>query len=102
MLRKIFGSKREEATGSRRKLCNLELRGLYSSLNSIRVVKARRMLRAGRGTYWEKRNFNTSSVGELKERTTWKNYSWMWDHINVNLKEAGLDSVNFIYLPQKR
>jgi len=35
-------------------------------------------------------------------RTTWKNYWWMWDHINVNLKEAGLDSVNFIYLAQER
>lgn len=82
VLRKIFGSKREEATGSRRKLRNMELHGVYSSLNSIRVVKARRMICAGRGTYWG-REINTSSVGELKERTT---RSWMWDNINVNFK----------------
>jgi len=50
----------------------------------------------------ERIEINTSSVGEFKERTTWKNWSWMWDNINVNLKEAGLDSVNFIYLPQER
>jgi hypothetical protein len=72
VLQKIFGSKREEATGSRRKLRNMELHGVYSSLNSIRVVKARRMIWAGRGTYWE-REINTSSIGELKEKTTWKN-----------------------------
>jgi hypothetical protein len=53
VLRKIFGSKREEVTGSQRKLCNVELHGLYSSLNSIRGVKARRMVWAGRGTFWE-------------------------------------------------
>jgi len=35
---------------------NMELHVLYSSLNSIRVVKARRMVCAGRGTYWEKRS----------------------------------------------
>jgi hypothetical protein len=39
---KIFGPKREEG-GSWRKLHNDELHSLYSSLNIVRVIKARRM-----------------------------------------------------------
>jgi hypothetical protein len=46
MLRKIFGTKREE-DGSWRKLHNDELHSLYSSLNIIRVIKSRRMSWAG-------------------------------------------------------
>jgi hypothetical protein len=38
--RKIFGSKkREEVNTARRKLHNVELQNLHSSLNTIRVIK---------------------------------------------------------------
>jgi hypothetical protein len=47
VLRRIFGTKREE-DGSRRKLHNDELRDLYSSPNIVRVIKSRRMRWAGR------------------------------------------------------
>jgi hypothetical protein len=47
VLRRIFGSKRDEVTGVWRKLHNEELRGLYSSPSIIRVIKARRMRLAG-------------------------------------------------------
>jgi hypothetical protein len=58
MLRRIFGSKREE-DGSWKKLHNDELYSLYSSPNIVRVIKARRMrlaghvarMREGRGVY---------------------------------------------------
>jgi hypothetical protein len=43
MLRRIFGSKREEVTGGWRKLHNEELYNLYSSLSIIRMIKSRRM-----------------------------------------------------------
>jgi hypothetical protein len=43
VLRKIFGSKREEVTGECRKLHNEELYDLYSSTNIIRAIKSRRM-----------------------------------------------------------
>jgi hypothetical protein len=47
VLRKIFGPKRDEATGEWRRLHNEELYDLYSSLNIIRVIKSRRMRCAG-------------------------------------------------------
>jgi hypothetical protein len=46
VLRKIFGSKREE-DGSWRKLHNDELHNLYSSQNIVRVIISRRMRWAG-------------------------------------------------------
>jgi hypothetical protein len=46
VMRRIFGSKREE-DGSWRKLHNDELHSLYSSPNIIRVIKSRRMRWAG-------------------------------------------------------
>jgi len=43
MLRRIFGSKRDEVTREWRKLHNEELNDLYSSSNIVRVVKLRKM-----------------------------------------------------------
>jgi hypothetical protein len=47
VLRRIFGPKRDEATGEWRRLRNEELNDLYSSPNIIRVIKSRRMRSAG-------------------------------------------------------
>jgi hypothetical protein len=46
-LRRIFGPKRDEATGEWRKLHNEELHNLYSSPDIIRQFKSRRMRIAG-------------------------------------------------------
>jgi hypothetical protein len=43
VLRGIFGPKRDELTGERRKLNNGELHNLYSSSDIIRQIEARRM-----------------------------------------------------------
>jgi hypothetical protein len=43
MLRRIFGPKRDEATGDCGKLHNEELRKLYSSPGIIKIIKSRRM-----------------------------------------------------------
>jgi hypothetical protein len=43
VLRRIFGPKRDEVTGSWRKLHNEELHNLYSSPSIIRMIKSRRM-----------------------------------------------------------
>jgi hypothetical protein len=47
VLRRIFGSKRDEVTGEWRKLHNEELRDLYSSPSIIRIIKSLRMRWAG-------------------------------------------------------
>jgi hypothetical protein len=47
VLRRIFGSKRDEVRGELRKLHNEELYILYSSANIIRQIKSRRMRWAG-------------------------------------------------------
>ena len=47
VLRRVFGSKRDEVTGEWRKLHNEELSDLYSLPNILRVVKSRRMRWAG-------------------------------------------------------
>jgi hypothetical protein len=43
MLRKIFGPKRDEVTGQWREIYNEELNDLYSSPNSIWVIKSRKI-----------------------------------------------------------
>jgi hypothetical protein len=43
LLRRIFGTKRDEVTGEWRKLHNEELHNLYSSPNIIRMIKSKRM-----------------------------------------------------------
>jgi hypothetical protein len=47
ILRRIFGSKRDEVTREWRKLHNEKLNDLYSSPNIVRVIKSRIMRWAG-------------------------------------------------------
>jgi hypothetical protein len=47
VLRRLFGPKRDEATGEWRKLHNEELRDLHSSPSINRIIKSRRMRWAG-------------------------------------------------------
>jgi hypothetical protein len=47
VLRRIFGTKRDEVMGGWRKLHNEKLHDLYSSPSIIRIIKSRRMRWAG-------------------------------------------------------
>jgi hypothetical protein len=47
LLRRIFGSKRDETTGGWRKLPNEELHNLYSSQSIIRMIETKVMRWAG-------------------------------------------------------
>jgi hypothetical protein len=56
VMRRIFGPKRDEVTGERKKLYNGGLNDLYSSPNSVRSIKSRRMRWAGHVEHmWERR-----------------------------------------------
>jgi hypothetical protein len=73
MLRGIFGPKRDEVTGERRKLHSGELHNLYSSPDIIRQIKSRRMRWAGHvARMGEETNVYGFLVGKPKEKTTWK------------------------------
>jgi hypothetical protein len=45
--RRIFGTKKDEVTGERRKMHSGELHNLYSSPDIVRQIKSRRMRWAG-------------------------------------------------------
>jgi hypothetical protein len=47
VLRRIFGTRRDEVTGKWRNFHNEELHNLYSSPNIVRQIKSRRMRWAG-------------------------------------------------------
>ena len=47
VLRRLFGPKRDEITGEWRTLHHEELKDLYCSSNIVRLIKSRRMRRAG-------------------------------------------------------
>jgi hypothetical protein len=65
---RIFGPKRDEATGEWRRLHNEELNDLYSSPNIIRIMKSRRMRWAGHvARMGEKRGAYRILVGNLRE-----------------------------------
>jgi hypothetical protein len=69
---RIFGPKRE-VDGSWRKLHNDELHRLYSSLNIVRVIKARRLRWAGHVRHMEEgRCVSRFWLGSTKVRDYWE------------------------------
>jgi len=72
VLRRIFGPRRDEVTEEWRRLHNEELNDLYSSPNTVRVRKSRKMRWAGRvARMGEERGVYKVLVGkpEVKETT---------------------------------
>jgi hypothetical protein len=71
VLRRIFGPKRNEATGRWRELHNEELRDLYSSPSIIRMIKSRRVRWVGHlARMGEEKNAYRLLVGKQRSRKT--------------------------------
>ena len=91
VLRRIFGSKRDEVTGGWRKLHNEELRDLYSLPNIVRVVKSRRMRWAGHvARMGEGRGVHRVLVGKPEGKRPLGRPRRIWeDNIKMDLQEVG-------------
>jgi hypothetical protein len=90
VLRRIFGSKRDEVTGGRKKLHNEELHNLCYSQIIIRMIKSRRMKWAGHvARMGEKRNACRILVGkpEGKRPLGRSRHRWV-DNIKMDLRET--------------
>jgi hypothetical protein len=100
---RIFGPKREE-DGSWRKWHNDELHRLYSSPNIVRVIKSRRMRWAGHlARTGEGRGVYRVLVGRLEGKRPLGRPRRRWeDNIKMDLREIGIDRVNWIQLAQDR
>jgi hypothetical protein len=104
VLRIIFGTKRDEVTGSWRKLHNEELHGVYSSPSIIRVIKARRMRWARHvACMGEVRNTYSILVGKPEGRRLLGRPRHRWeDNTVMDLREIGFGDVECIHLAQDR
>ncbi|KAJ4427358.1 hypothetical protein ANN_24978 [Periplaneta americana] len=104
VLRKIIGTKRDEATGEWRKLHNTELHALYSSPNIIRNLKSRRLRWAGHvARMGESRNAYRVLVGRPEGKRPLGRPRRRWeDNIKMDLREVGCDDRDWINLAQDR
>ena len=72
VLRRIFGTRRDEVTGEWRRLHNEELNDRYCSPNIVRVIKSRRMRWAGHvARMGEERGCIGSWEGKRREGDHW-------------------------------
>jgi len=104
VLRRIFGTRRDEVTGEWRRLHNEELNDRYCSPNIVRVIKSRRMRWAGhvarmgeeRGVYrvlvWKPEG--KRPLGKPRRR-------WV-DNIRTDHQEVGCGYMDWIGLAQDR
>ncbi|KAJ4451323.1 hypothetical protein ANN_02785, partial [Periplaneta americana] len=104
VLRKIFGAKRNEVTGERRKLYNTELHALYSSPDIIRNIKSRRLRWAGHvARMGESRNAYRVLVVRPEGKRLLERPRRRWeDNIKMDLREVGYDGRDWINLAQDR
>jgi hypothetical protein len=104
VLRRLFGPNRDEVTGGWRKLHNKELCGLYSSPSIDRVIKARRIRRAGHVVrIGEVRGAYNILVGRPERRRPLGRPRRRWeDNIKIDLREIGFGDVDWIHLAQDR
>jgi hypothetical protein len=104
VLRRIFGLKRDEVIGGWRKVHNEELHNLHFSPSIIRIIKSRRIGRAGHvARMAKKRNAYGISLGKPEGKRPLRRPRRRWeDNIRMYLREIGWGCMNWIYLTQDR
>ena len=104
VLRRIFGPKSDEVTREGRKLHDEELNDLYSSLNTVRVIKLRRMRWVGHvERMGEKKGVYRVLVGKPERKRPLGRPRRRWeDTIKMDLQEAGFGVMDWIELAQDR
>jgi hypothetical protein len=91
LLRKIFGPRRDEVTGDWRELHNEKFHNLYSSPNTIKMIKSRRMRWAGHvARMGETRNEYRILVEKPEGKRPLKRPRRRWvDNIKMDVREIG-------------
>jgi hypothetical protein len=104
VLRKIFGRKRDEVTGERRKLHNEELKDLYSSSSIVLVIKSRKMRWAGHAARMGERGVvYRVLVGEPEGKKPLGRPKRSWeDTIKTDVQEVGCGGIDWIDLAEDR
>jgi len=103
VLRRIFGPRRDEVTGEWRRLHNEELNDMYSSLNTVRVIKSRRMRWAGHvARMGEERGVYGVLVGKPEGKRPLGRPRRRWvDNIRMDLQEVGCEYMDRIGVAQE-